>query len=126
MSELSSVFTRELLTKFLDMSANDWRSLTCAVGTLYRTRLTHPDHTIDRVTEVFGDDVPPRDQWAVVKDRVNKLRHQAVVAALREAEANGAIPEEQTAKFRKREYQRVYMRNLRAERKKAAESQAAI
>jgi len=126
MSELSSVFTRDLLTTFLEMSANDWRALTCAVGTLYRTRLTHPQYVIDRVAEVFGDDVPPREQWDVVKDRVNKLRRQAAITAQREAEASGEIPEEETAKFRKREYQRAYMRNLRAERKRAAELEAAV
>jgi hypothetical protein len=120
MSDLSNVFTREILTTFLEMPANEWRALTCAVGTLYRTRLTHPEYVIDRVAEVFGDNVPPREQWNTVKDRVNKLRRQAALEAQRKAEASGAIPEDQTAKFKKREYQRTYMRNLRAQRKQAA------
>lgn len=126
MSELSKVFTRDLLTTFVNMPANEWRALTCAIGTLYRVRLTKESYVVDRVQEVFGDDVPPRDQWEVVKDRVNKVRRQAALTALKEAEASGAVPDEQTSRFKKREYQREYMRKVRAKKKQDVVASAGL
>lgn len=111
-----TVFTKEMLTKFVHMSATDWRSLTVSMGVMYRVRLNRETHIVDRVREIFGDNIPTHKEWDEVRAKLNKVRRQVDLAKQKQDEDNGVATDD-SPRARKRKYQREYMRMVRNKRK---------
>jgi len=111
-----TTFTKEMLTQFVHMAASEWRSLTVAMGVMYRVRLNKETHIVDQARRLFGDDVPSREQWEAVKEKVNKVRRQVLVEQQKLDEQNGVATDD-NPRIRKRNYQREYMRRRRKDAK---------
>lgn len=107
-----ATFTKEMLTDFVHMPSREWRSLTVAMGVMYRVRLSKETHIVDQARRLFGDDIPTREQWESVKEKVNKVRRQVLVEQQKLDEQNGVATSE-SPRIRKRNYQRDYMRRRR-------------
>ena len=115
-----ATFSKEMLTSFVHMQVREWRSLTVAMGVMYRVRLNKETHIVDQARRLFGDDVPTREQWETVKEKVNKVRRQVLVEQQKLDEQNGVATDE-NPRIRKRNYQRDYMRRRRKDAKQATE-----
>jgi hypothetical protein len=111
-----TTFTRDMLTTFVHMPSSEWRSLTVAMGVMYRVRLNKETHIVDQARRIFGEDIPTRQEWEVVKDKVNKVRRQVLVEQQKLDEQNGVATNE-SPRIRKRNYQRDYMRKRRKDAK---------
>lgn len=115
-----ATFSKEMLTQFVHMQASEWRSLTVAMGVMYRVRLNKETHIVDQARRLFGNDVPTREQWETVKEKVNKVRRQVLIEQQKLDEQNGVATNE-SPRIRKRIYQREYMRKRRKDAKQARE-----
>lgn len=115
-----ATFTKEMLTLFVHMSSSEWRGLTVAMGVMYRVRLNKETHIVDQARRIFGNDVPTREQWEAVKEKVNKVRRQVLVEQQKLDEQNGVATNE-NPRIRKRNYQREYMRKRRKDAKQSLE-----
>jgi hypothetical protein len=101
---------------FVDMPTQDWRMLTVAMGTLYRTQRTKPDHRSEVAEQYFPAGVPSEKEWLEIRTLVSKVRKKVM---LTRQIASGL--HEQT-KERRRAYMRKYMRERRKSLAKALET----
>lgn len=113
------IFTKEMLTSFVYMPPDEWRALTVSMGVLYRVRLYKETHIVDRVHQVFGDNIPQKDEWDAVRHKVNTVRRQ-VRDAGHSVTGEAGVATNELHRVRKRDYQRDYMRRYRATQKARA------